>query len=112
VTLPADGTSGGRARAGWRANGPRTRFAWTGSGPVGKVTLRGHRKIAGRYQVTVIGKRADFGSARPLVPPLWATVTLVRPFAGSEQCAEWTFAGPPPLPTCVAGAGADHVGCR
>jgi hypothetical protein len=99
-------------RAGWRTNGPRTRFTWSGAGPIGKMALRAHHSIAGQYDVTVVGKRRDFGSRRPLSLDPQITVALLRPFAGTEQCAEFSFPGPPAGPSCTVRGNGARLECR
>ncbi|HEV7733721.1 MAG TPA: hypothetical protein VGR62_16250 [Candidatus Binatia bacterium] len=93
--------------AGWKTNATRTSFRFGANpGPQGvrKMTLK---NVAGRWRVTVVGKRGSYGG-RPLELPVWAVVSLR---AADGYCAEWTFPGSPG-PTCrLTGAGTG-VTCR
>ena len=104
VTLPKT--------TGWAtAAGP----VWTFADPLGfaglvKVVVAAVAGVADTFHVKIIGRGLDLPVPQSALP-LAASVVLDLPTAGSGQCADASFPGPAPAPSCVRRSSGRAVVC-
>ncbi|HLK13067.1 MAG TPA: hypothetical protein VKW76_16950 [Candidatus Binatia bacterium] len=107
VTVPP-GAFDSATGVGWKANTSASNFLYldpAGLQGITKVHLRLRRETPGEVKFVVVAKNATFNAGFPIAPaqlPLTGLLVLDPPLGANGQCAEATFPGPAPAPSCTA----------
>jgi len=110
ATIPGGAFAAG-TKTGWKA-GKHGSFSYRngagGIGGIAKVDLKGSAKKPGSITFTVAGKTGSY-TVDPAHLPRQATLSID---AGTGQCGDANFPGPPPAPDCVYKAKSGKMQCK